>query len=180
VRVTRSSTGQIAVSPWTELRNFSIKPGFIVKTPVEGVQLLSPKDNSDGCSIQPTALSWAPFKDATKYEVTLAKDPAFTQVIKRATTTTTAYQYADPLEYSKSYYWRVRATEVDGKSNVSDWSSAFTFKTVSPPPPVPVKSKKQQQEEQTGPGYLWVVIVVIVAVPIAMLALIMMTRRSRF
>ena len=45
VRVTRSSTGQIAVSPWTELRNFSIKPGFIVKTPVEGVQLLSPKDN---------------------------------------------------------------------------------------------------------------------------------------
>jgi hypothetical protein len=180
IRATRSSTGQIAVSPWTEPRNFMVKPGFIVKTPVEGIQLLSPKDKCEGCPIKPTALSWTPFKEATKYEVQLAKDPAFTQVIKRATTTTTAYQYTDPLEYNKSYYWRVRATEVNGKSNVSDWSGVFTLRTVAAPPPAPEKTTKQQKEQQSSPGYLWIVIVVIVAVPVAMLVLIMMSRRSRF
>ncbi|MBN1375963.1 MAG: hypothetical protein JXA01_07390 [Dehalococcoidia bacterium] len=179
VRVTRSSTGQLAISPWTEIRNFSIKPGFIVNTPVLGVELLSPDNSCQACPVEPTALSWTPYKEATKYEVNLAKDPAFMQVIKRTTTTSTAYQYEDMLEHSKSYYWRVRVTEINGKSNVGDWSSVFTFTTVSAPKPEPVKTQRQLQEEQFGPNYLWIVILVVILVPVAMLVLIIMTRRSR-
>jgi len=179
IRVTKSSTGQLAISPWTELRNFSIKPGFIVHTPVLGVELLSPNNSCAGCPVQPTALSWTPYKEATKYEINLAKDPAFTQVIKRSTTTSTAYQYQDTLEYSKAYYWRVRVTEINGKSNVGDWSSVFTFTTVSAPKPEPVKTQRQLQEEQTGPGYIWIIIVVAVVLVAVILRLIVITRRSR-
>lgn len=180
IRVTRSSTGQIAVSPWTAIRDFSIKPGFIVQTRLQGVELLSPKNNCTGCPIQPTALSWTPYKEATKYEINLAKDAAFTQVIKRVSTTSTAYQYTDDLEYDKNYFWRVRTTEINGKSNVSDWSSTFTFSTVKAPPPTPVKSAKERQQQESGPGYVWIVIAVVVAVAIAMMVLIMMSRKSRF
>jgi hypothetical protein len=177
VRVTRSSTGQIAVSPWSPVSSFSIKPGFVVKAPVQGIQLLSPKDGCSDCPIKPAALSWTPYKEATKYEVVLAKDPEFAQIVKRATTTTTSYQYEDALEYGKSYYWRVRSTEVNGKSNVSDWSATFSLKTVAAPAAAPAKAGKQQQ---STPGYLWIVIVVIVAVPVAMIALIVMSRRSKY
>ncbi len=176
IRVSRSSTGQIAVSPWSEVRSFSVKPGFIVNTPVYGVELLSPKDSCTGCPLKPTSLSWSPYKEATKYELVIAKDPEMKQILKRATTTTTGYEYKDELEYSKSYYWRVRAIEVKGQAISSDWSSTFSFTTIPSPPPEPAKPDKSKPE--TGPGYVWIVIAVIVIVPVAMLFLIMSTRRS--
>ncbi|MHB8084911.1 MAG: hypothetical protein ACYDHZ_03745 [Dehalococcoidia bacterium] len=179
IRVTHSATGQIAVSPWSAVWSFSIKPGFVTQTPVLGLQLLSPKDNGTGWPIQPTSLSWTPYKEATKYEVWLAKDSDFTQMIKKAFTTSTAYLYTDALDYSKIYYWKVRSTEINGQPNTSDWSGTFTFRTVDSPPPPPTKAeieKKQQQEE--NPGYVWVVIGIIVLVPALMLLLIMMSRKS--
>ena len=179
LRVTHSATGQIAVSPWSQVWSFSVKPGFVTKTPVEGLQLLSPKDNGTGWPIQPMSLSWTPYQDATKYEIWLAKDSGFTQIVKKAFTTSTAYKYEDALEYSKVYYWKVRATEIQGQSNTSDWSGTFTFKTVDAPPPEPTKAEIQkQQQQQENPAYLWLVIAVIAAVPILMLVLIMMSRKS--
>ncbi|MGA2368774.1 MAG: hypothetical protein ABSF74_09440 [Dehalococcoidia bacterium] len=179
IRVTRSSTGQIAVSPWSQVWSFSIRPGFVVSTPVLGLELLSPKDNGTGWPIQPMSLSWTPYQDATKYEVWLAKDADFTQMVKKAFTTSTAYKYDDALEYSKIYFWKVRATEIQGQSNTSDWSGTFTFKTVDAPPPEPTPAEKQkQQQQQDNPGYVWMVIAIIVAVPIFMLTLIWMSRKS--
>jgi hypothetical protein len=147
VRVTRSSTGQIAVSPWSELRSFSVKPGFIVNTPVYGVELLSPKDGCTGCPLKPTSLSWSPYKEATKYELVIAKDPEMKQILKRATTTTTGYEYKDALEYSRSYYWRVRAVEINGQAISSDWSSTVSFNTVAPPP---TRAGQAGQEQTTN------------------------------
>ncbi len=179
IRVTRSATGQIATSPWSQLWSFALKPGFVTKTPVLGLQLLSPKDNGTGWPIQPTSLSWTPYQDATKYEVWLAKDSDFTQMVKKAFTTSTAYKYDDALEYSKVYFWKVRSTEIQGQPNTSDWSGTFTFRTVSAPPPEPTKAEKQKQQEQKdNPGYMWLVIAIIVAVPVSLLALIMMSRKS--
>jgi hypothetical protein len=180
VRVIQSSTGQIATSPWSKEISFSIKPGFIVKTPVQGVDLLSPKNSCAGCAIQPTAFSWTPYKEATKYEFVLAKDPSFMQVVKKAITTSTAYEYKDALEYSKSYYWRVRGSEINGTSNVSDWSGTFTFQTVAPPPPEPPKLTKQQQFQKDNPNYLWLVIAIVFAVIIVILVFIRQSRRSRW
>ena len=178
IRVTRSATGQIAVSPWSDIRSFSIKPGFITKTPVQGIELLGPKDGCAGCPIKPTALSWTPYKEATKYEVVLARNAEMTQIIKRATTTTSGYEYKDALEYGKNYYWRVRALEIKGQSNTSDWSGTFTFKTMPEPPPASDNATKKQKTQTDSPGFVWVVIAVIAAVPVFMLILIMKTRRS--
>jgi hypothetical protein len=180
VRVIQSSTGQIATSPWSKEISFSIKPGFIVKTPVQGVELLSPKNSCTGCAIQPTAFSWTPYKEATKYEFVLAKDPTFMQVVKKAMTTSTAYEYKDALEYNRAYYWRVRGSEINGKSNVSEWSGTFTFQTVAPPPPEPPKLTKQQQFQKDNPNYLWLVIAIVFAVIILVLVLIRQSRRSRW
>ena len=177
-RVTRSSTGQIAVSPWSEVRSFAVKPGFVTRTPVQGIELLSPKDGCAACPIKPTALSWTPYKEANKYEVVLARDAEMTQIIKRATTTTTGYEYKDALEYGKSYYWRVRALEINRQPNTSDWSGTFTFKTMPAPPLASDNTTKKQKTQSDSPGFVWVVIVVIAAVPVAMLILIMKTRRS--
>lgn len=179
VRVTRSSTGQLAVSPWSVTRSFAVKPGFVTTTPVYGLELLSPKNGCTGCAIKPTSLSWAPYKEATKYEVVLAKDAEMKQLIKKAITTTTGYEYKDALEYDKSYFWRVRAIEIKGQSNPSDWSSTFTFTTESAPPPPPDKEAvKAAKEKQQSPSYVWLVIAVFVVVPVAMLVLIMKTRRQ--
>jgi len=176
VRVIRSSTGQIAISPWSALWDFAVKPGFITRAPVQGIELLSPKDGCSGCPIKPVSLSWTPFKEATKYEVVLAKDAEMTQVIKRATTTTTGYEYKDALEYGKNYFWRVRSLEIKGQSNTSDWSGTFTFKTMSAPPPVSDNTSKKQKSQSDSPGFVWVVILIIAAVPVAMLVLIRKTR----
>jgi hypothetical protein len=178
VRVIRSSTGQIAISPWSAIRSFAVKPGFITKTPVQGIELLSPKDGCAGCPVKPVSLSWTPYKEATKYEVVLAKDAEMTQVIKRATTTTTAYEYKDALEYGKNYFWRVRSLEIKGQSNTSDWSGTFTFKTMPEPPPASDNTTKKQKTQSDSPGFVWVVILVIAAVPVAMLILIRKTRGS--
>jgi hypothetical protein len=178
IRVTRSSTRQIAISPWSEIRSFSVRPGFITKTPVQGIELLSPRDGCAACPVQPTALTWTPYKEATKYEVVLARDAEMTQIIKRATTTTTGYEYKDALEYGKSYYWRARALEIKGQSNISDWSGTFTFRTEPAPPPASDNTTKKPKAQTDSPGFVWLVIVVIAAVPVAMLLLIINTRRS--
>jgi hypothetical protein len=178
IRVTRSSTGQIAISPWSPVTSFAVRPGFITRTPVQGMELLSPRDGCAACPVKPTALSWTPYKEATKYEVVLARDAEMTQVVKRATTTTTGYEYKDALEYGKSYYWRARAIEIKGQSNTSDWSGTFTFRTEPVPTPASDNTTKKQKTQSGSPGFVWVVILVIAAEQVAMLFLIMKTRRS--
>lgn len=180
VRVIQAVTGQLAVSPWSTETSFSIKPGFITTTPVQGIQLLSPANSCTGCAVKPTAFSWTPYKEANKYEFVLAKDPAFLQVVKKAITQNTAYEYKDALEYSRSYYWRVRGTEINGKSNVSDWSGAFTFQTEEAPPPEPAPLTKQQQFQKDNPGFLWLIIAIVFAIVILILVLIKRTRRSHW
>ena len=156
VRVIRSSTGQIAVSPWSAITSFAVKPGFITKTPVQGIALLSPRDGCSGCPVKPASLSWTPLKETTRYEVVLAKDAEITQIVKRATTTTTAYEYTDALEYGKSYYWRVRALEIKGQSNIGDWSATFSFKAQ----PAPQPAQAPAQRSGTAPLWAWIVMAV--------------------
>ena len=135
IRVYKSATGQLAYSPWSEARSFSIKPGFIVNTPYYGVQLLSPGNGCPGCKVKPASFSWSPWKDATRYQFDLARDAEFKQIVVTATTTTTGYVYNGTLDYSTNYFWRVRALEVNGQDIPSDWSATFSFQTEPAPAP---------------------------------------------
>jgi hypothetical protein len=138
VRSYRSATGQVAISPWSGARSFSVKPGFIVNTPYYGVQLLAPDNGCASCRVRPALFSWSPWKEATRYEFVISKDSEFKQVLKQANTSSTGYEYDGTLDYDTNYFWRVRAVEVNGQPIPSDWSATFSFRTEpapeSPPP----------------------------------------------
>jgi hypothetical protein len=171
IRVYRSATTQLAWSPWSEARSFTVKAGFIVNTPYYGVQLLSPSNGGIGIPTKPTQFSWSPWQDATKYQFDLAKDPEFKQLITTATTTTTGYQYANALDYSTSYFWRVKALEVNGQDIPSDWSATFSFTTKAvpaipaPPPATPAV-----------PVWVWVLTAIGTILVIVILIFIMRSR----
>jgi hypothetical protein len=171
IRSAKSATMQIADSPWSEVRSFTVKAGFIVNTPYYGVQLLSPNNSAAGIVTKPTQFSWSPWQDATKYEFDLAKDSEFKQMVTTANTTTTAYQYPNALDYNAVYFWRVKALEVNGQNIPSDWSATFSFTTekvpVIPPPPV----------QAPIPAWVWVLMAIGSILAVAALFLIMRTRR---
>ena len=172
IRSYKSATTQLAWSPWSEARSFTVKAGFIVTTPYYGVQLLSPNNGCQSCRTKPLAFSWSPWQDATKYQIDIAKDSEFKQLVVTATTTTTGYQYANSLDYSTNYFWRVKALEVNGQDIPSDWSATFSFTTEAvpaipaPPPATPAV-----------PVWVWVLTAIGTILVIVILILIMKSRR---
>jgi hypothetical protein len=171
IRTYRSATGQIAVSPWSDVRSFSVKPGFIVNSPYYGVQLLAPDNGCMSCKIKPTSFSWSPWKEATLYEFVLARDSEFKQVVMSASTSSTGYEYLGTLDYDTNYFWRVRATEVNGQAIPSDWSATFSFRTEQAPA-IPDTSPAEQET----PLWVWLVIGLGTVLVIVTLVLILRTR----
>jgi hypothetical protein len=172
IRVYRSATGQLAYSPWSEARSFTVKAGFIVNTPYYGVQLLSPNNGCLGCKVKPASFSWSPWKEATKYQFDLSKDSEFKQLVVTAATTTTGYEYSGTLDYSTNYFWRVKALEVNGQNIPSDWSATFSFQTEPAPAP-----EKPAPAEPATPLWVWVIIAIGAILVIVTLILIFKTRR---
>ncbi len=172
IRSVRSATGQIAASPWSEPRSFTVKAGFIVNTPYYGVQLLAPGNGCLACRVKPASFSWSPWKDATKYEFMLGRDPEFKSQVVIASTITTGYEYSGTLDYGTNYFWRVRALEVRGLIIPSDWSATFSFQT-EPAPMPPAASPA----EPFTPLWVWVVIALGAALLIVVIALVMKTRK---
>ncbi|MGD0854580.1 MAG: hypothetical protein ABSA18_02090, partial [Dehalococcoidia bacterium] len=172
IRSYKSATSQLAWSPWSDARSFTVKAGFIVTTPYYGVQLLAPNNGCLGCKVKPAAFSWSPWKEATKYQIDIAKDPEFKQLLVTSTTTTTGYEYNGTLDYSTNYFWRVKALEVNGENIPSDWSATFSFQTEgAPAPPTPAPA------EPATPLWVWVIIAIGAILVIVTLVLIFKTRR---
>jgi hypothetical protein len=173
IRVYRSATGQLAWSPWSEARSFTIKPGFIVTSPYYGVMLLSPANGCIGCKVKPASFSWSPWQGATKYQIDIAKDPELKQLLVTATTSTSAYEYNGTLDYSTNYFWRVKAIEINGQPIPSDWSATFSFQTESAPAPAAAVPA-----EPATPLWVWVIIAIGAILVIVTLILILRTRRT--
>jgi hypothetical protein len=173
VRTYKSATEQLAWSPWSESRSFTIKPGFIVTTPYYGVQLLAPNNGCVGCKVKPASFSWSPWKEATKYQIDIAKDPEFKQVLVTSTTTTSGYEYNGTLDYATNYFWRVKALAIKGQSIPSDWSATFSFQT-EPAPATPVGGP----EEPATPLWVWVCIAIGAILVVVTLILIFQTRKK--
>ena len=168
----QSATGQIAVSPYSETRSFTVKAGFIVNTPYYGVQLLAPDNGCASCRVRPALFSWSPWKEATRYEFVLSKDSEFKQVLKQANTSSTGYEYDGTLDYDTNYFWRVRAVEVNGQPIPSDWSATFSFRTEpAPESPAPLPGDPET------PLWVWGVIGLGTLLVIVTLILILRTGR---
>ncbi len=173
IRTFRSATGQIAVSPWSDVRSFSVKPGFIVNSPYYGVQLLAPDNGCMSCRVRPASFSWSPWKEATRYEFELSRDSEFVQVLRQASTSSTGYEFDGTLDYDTNYFWRVRATEVNGQAIPSDWSATFSFRTETAP-----ESPNAPPAELETPLWVWLIIGLGTVLVIVTLVLILRTRRQ--
>ncbi|HSH04398.1 MAG TPA: zinc-dependent metalloprotease family protein, partial [Anaerolineae bacterium] len=86
--------------------------------------LLTPPDATIDVWANPD-LSWTAVPGATNYDIDIATDSGFTNIVDSATVTTTSYNGAY-LDGSTTYYWRVRA--IDGC--VSDYTYA-SFTTIA-------------------------------------------------
>ncbi len=92
------------------------------------VVLTSPANGAEAVALA-TNFTWAAAAGATDYEIQIATDAAFTNVVESATVASTSYSSAGLSVYTV-YFWRVRATNGCGNG---DYSSLFSFRTDADP-----------------------------------------------
>ncbi len=127
-----ASTGSItfsivATSPGQpdQTRFFTIT---IVDANLSGIAASNPADGASGQDVLPI-FNWSALSNATSYEIQIATDPGFTNIVNSATNlTTTQYTPTITLEANQTYYWRVRASNACGTGSFGD---PFSFRTVA-------------------------------------------------
>lgn len=85
----------------------------------------SPANTASGQDIYPT-LQWSPATEAASYQVELATDAAFTNIVSSATVVETRWRLPAALAELTTYFWRVRATNPCG---VGSYGTPFSFTT---------------------------------------------------
>jgi hypothetical protein len=118
-------------------------------SPYYGVEIVEPHNGAVNLGIDGKTFSWRTWNEANKYELQLAEDLRFDYMVVTAILSDTTYAYSGKLQYSTTYFWRVRALDGNGwrwntPSKVpSDWSMAFFITEDAPaeplPPPAPPK-----------------------------------------
>lgn len=129
-------------SEWSETWKFFTR----LKPPVNR----SPANNSYG---HPTVVNfeWNPSSGANGYEIQIAKDKDFEQMIFDGETQTISNHQSKLLEYFTEYYWRVRAKDDYGQS---DWSEPWKFITVIEAP-VLTYPYDNKSDMKTSVTFLW-------------------------
>jgi subtilisin-like proprotein convertase family protein len=102
----------------------NVSPGGAPGAPV----LASPADGSTGVSTAPS-LAWNAVNGAATYDVQVATDAGFGNVVRSATGLTgTSYTPSPALSEDTLYYWRVRANNACGTGS---YSAAWSFRTLA-------------------------------------------------
>lgn len=89
------------------------------------VALASPADGATGVSQLPT-LSWSPTPRATSYDVQLATDNGFANVVFSTSLAGTSVAPSSPLQQAVRYFWRVRGS---GSCGAGPFATPFSFDT---------------------------------------------------
>lgn len=88
---------------------FSVDLRVFDSTP-ENIQVQSPADNANGVPVD-IAFAWDANTNATLYDIDIATDPDFTQIVASATDLTDPFfEPESNLADSTRYYWRVRGS----------------------------------------------------------------------
>jgi len=128
VKVRDVVTGDTINSPWSWVESFTVKLGMPTKAPSSGPIPSSPINGADRVPPQP-AFCWSGIPGATEYEFILSRDAAMTDVVIKATVSTSAYLCEKKLELGKTYFWRVRPI----KPVLSGWSAISVFTVAKEP-----------------------------------------------
>jgi hypothetical protein len=177
-------------SPWA-------KGSFIVKLATPGLNSPNPQEVFE-VPIRPQ-FSWTSVGGATAYELQLADNPFFADAWVKKPLTHTVWVWDEDLEYSTTYYWRVKAVK-SGRGitpTESNWrEGAFTTMSeaaptaptapeiiVQPAPvttvpaPAPAPPQPITIPQPIAPVYLWAIIIIGAVLIIALIVLIVRTRR---
>ncbi len=100
-----------------------ISDGFLT-----GFALISPSNGSTDVSINPK-LDWPLIAEVETYEIQIATDNSFNNIILNTTSTTNTYTVSTSLNGLTEYFWRVRATNSCG---VGNYTLPYNFTTLDP------------------------------------------------
>jgi photosystem II stability/assembly factor-like uncharacterized protein len=166
-------------SPWSEVRSFASPLGIEEWSPLVSPDRVSPLPGANDVSIRP-AFSWESADGAIGYEFILAKDNGFTEVVVAFTgadaLTSTAWNCDIELEYSTSYFWKVRAI---GTDSYSEWGiNSFTTET-APAEVLPSESSSPLVIEPAPKVPVYIIGIVIGVAAILVIVLLFFIVRTR-
>ncbi|WP_420573794.1 S8 family serine peptidase [Kordia sp.] len=90
----------------------------------ENVTLTSPTDTQDSLEI-PLVFTWQAITNASSYQIQIATEAAFTNIIEDTTVATSEYE-AQNLAEGSQYFWRVKPINSCGDGN---FSTVYSFST---------------------------------------------------
>ncbi|MFC1892782.1 hypothetical protein ACFLYR_01920 [Chloroflexota bacterium] len=173
------ASGAPAFSRFSGTRSFTTTLGRGQWSPFAAPSGIAPLPGAIGVSVRPT-FHWEPADGATAYELVLARNSEFTDVVIAMAgdnvLLTNVWASDRDLEYSTTYYWRVRAVS---PTSYSQWAvGIFTTQSAALVPPSPSPSPPVLPTEPGTPVAIWVMLAVIAVLIIVLLVLIVTTRRS--
>ncbi|MFH1746540.1 MAG: C25 family cysteine peptidase [Planctomycetota bacterium] len=89
--------------------------------------LVSPEMDATGIPLLPT-LTWDAVADAVSYDIEIATEGTFTDIVISTTVTDTSYQVETALDMLTTYYWHVRSSNACGTGS---YSNPYMFTTVN-------------------------------------------------
>jgi hypothetical protein len=113
--------------------------------------LLSPYNGSKGIAAS-TLLQWKSNNPAALYDLQVATDKDFNNIIFEKSYIKNDFEYVGGLEQGgKTYYWRIKTYTAGGET---EFTEAWTFKT-APESPELIFPAKSQKELDTDITFLW-------------------------
>lgn len=165
-------------SSWSDAVNFTVQAGGVVQAPQAGPQILGPAGGST-TTLTP-GFSWAPIAGATEYEFILATDAGLSQTLAGtpATLTAPAFQSADALDYSTTYFWAVRVSKpTAGVQTIGTFTTMAEPEEPIPPVVVEPPAPAPPAPPAIPAAAVWAVIGIGAILVVAVLVLIVRTRR---
>jgi hypothetical protein len=163
-------------SPWSSVYRFTVQGGEVVEKPYLAPVPMAPECGSTNSPASP-GFTWSPYAKATRYEVQLATDAAFADILGEDKVSTTGWKYEGTLSKGSTYFWRVRTVE----PTTSGWSPvcAFTVAEDAPPPvEVVIPPAPPPAEPAVSSAIIWAIIAIGAILVIAVIVLIIRTRRA--
>lgn len=134
-------------SAWTLMQSFTT----VMDVPVLPV-LLKPADNSQQIGLKPE-FTWRSSLRGQEYRLQVARDADFKyRVVNTDFKADTSFQIVDSLSYGMTYFWRVKARNIGGES---EWTDYFQFKTIVLGPAAPRLVFPPTMSEKLTKGFLF-------------------------
>jgi hypothetical protein len=180
-------------SPYSETRSFTVEELVLFQATLQ-----APNPGAQDVLLQP-AFAWSAVEGATQYQFQMAdNDDYLGPTALKKTLYSNVWQSEVKLNYSTTYFWRVKAQTLEGKTVVAEspWVTNI-FTTMAEPapeaPPVVVKEQPAPPAPQITlpppvvnippapepitPAYVWAIIGIGAVLVIVVIVLIVRTRR---